>query len=54
MGVYNKLMVVVKIKNAFENVAREIAIMKKLRHSNIIRLYEIIDSPNSNKIYMGI
>ncbi|CAD8057289.1 unnamed protein product [Paramecium sonneborni] len=43
---------VVKIKNAFQNVAKEIAIMKKLRHPNIIRLYEIIDSPNSNKIYM--
>lgn len=28
--------------------------MKKLRHPNIIRLYEIIDSPNSNKMYMGI
>ncbi|CAD8055783.1 unnamed protein product [Paramecium sonneborni] len=43
---------VVKIKNAFQNVAKEIAIMKKLRHPNIIRLYEIIDSPNSNKMYM--
>ncbi|CAD8150570.1 unnamed protein product [Paramecium pentaurelia] len=43
---------VVKIKNAFQNVGKEIAIMKKLRHPNIIRLYEIIDSPNSNKMYM--
>ncbi|CAD8131731.1 unnamed protein product [Paramecium octaurelia] len=49
---YTDLNGVVKIKNAFQNVAKEIAIMKKLRHPNIIRLYEIIDSPNSNKMYM--
>jgi hypothetical protein len=28
--------------------------MKKLRHPNIIRLFEIIDSPNSHKMYLGI
>lgn len=27
--------------------------MKKLRHPNIIRLFEIIDSPNSHKMYLG-
>ena len=33
-------------------VQREIAIMKKLRHENIIALHEVIDDPMSNKIYM--
>lgn len=33
-------------------MAREIAIMKKLDHPNIVRLNEILDSPADNKIYM--
>jgi len=28
--------------------------MKKMHHPNIIRLYEVIDNPDSDKIYMGI
>lgn len=28
--------------------------MKKLRHPNIIRLYEVIDNPECDKIYMGM
>lgn len=28
--------------------------MKKMHHPNIIRLYEVIDNPESDKIYMGI
>lgn len=42
----------VKYKDAFENVLREIAIMKKLHHENLIRLHEVIDNTESNKLYL--
>lgn len=42
-----------RVKDALENVRKEIAIMKKMRHNNIIRLFEVLDNPDSNKIYMG-
>ena len=35
-------------------MVREIAIMKKLDHPNIVRLHEVLDSPVDNKIYMVI
>lgn len=31
---------------------REIAILKKVRHENIVSLYEVIDDPNSEKLYL--
>ena len=33
-------------------VRTEIAIMKKLRHKNIVRLFEVIDDPKVDKLYM--
>lgn len=32
---------------------REIAILKKCRHPNVVRLREVIDAPASKKIYLG-
>jgi len=28
--------------------------MKKLRHKNLIQLFEVIDNPNNDKLFMGI
>jgi serine/threonine protein kinase len=40
--------------NSTENsIRKEIAIMKKCRHPNIVRLLEVIDDPQQEKIYMG-
>eukprot|EP01039_Chlorochromonas_danica_P003691 gene3691-4038_t len=36
----------------FEDIKREIAIMKKLLHPNILRLFEVLDDPRVNKIYL--
>ncbi len=37
---------------AYKQLENEIAIMKKMWHPNIVQLYEIIDDPSSNKIYI--
>lgn len=41
--------------NEQENkIKREIAIMKKCHHPNIVNLIEVIDNPNSQKVYLGM
>jgi SNF1-activating kinase 1 len=41
--------------NEQENkIKREIAIMKKCQHPNIVKLIEVIDNPNSQKVYLGM
>jgi len=37
---------------ALDEVYEEVEIMKKLDHSNIIKIYEVIDDPNSDKLYL--
>jgi hypothetical protein len=40
--------------NEQENkIRREIAIMKKCHHPNVVNLIEVIDNPNSQKVYLG-
>nr|CCC95324.1 unnamed protein product [Trypanosoma congolense IL3000] len=36
----------------FSAFQREIAVMKKLRHKNIVPLYEVIDDPSAKKIFL--
>lgn len=35
-----------------ETLRREVAIMKKLRHPNIVTLREVIDDPKARQLYM--
>jgi [calcium/calmodulin-dependent protein kinase] kinase len=37
---------------ALDEVYEEIEIMKKIDHPNVIRLFEIIDDPSSDKLYL--
>jgi len=36
----------------FEDIKREIAIMKQCLHPNVLRLFEVLDDPNVNKMYL--
>ena len=40
------------VNNLLQDSLREIAILKKLNHSNIIKLYEIIYNDDAGKIYL--
>jgi hypothetical protein len=42
------------VKDALSDVRKEIAIMKKIRHNNLIQLFEVIDNPTSDKLFMGM
>ena len=39
--------------DALQTVRKEIAIMKKLDHPNIIKLHEVIDYEKGDKLYMS-
>lgn len=43
----------VKLKDPMQDINREIAIMKRLDHPNIIKLYEVMDQTESDKLYLG-
>lgn len=40
------------VRNALQDVQREIAVMKKLAHTNVLRLHEVIDDDEEDKLYM--
>jgi len=42
-----------KVKDALQDVLREIAIMKKLDHMNVIKLHEVIDDPEEDQFFMS-
>ena len=42
----------VTVRTAFDNIEKEIAMMKRLQHPNLVRLFEVIDSVENDKLYM--
>ncbi|KAF9049824.1 kinase-like domain-containing protein [Panaeolus papilionaceus] len=40
------------MNSTMNSIRKEIAIMKKCRHANLVRLVEVIDDPKEDKIYM--
>lgn len=40
------------VKSALDDIAHEVAIMKKLKHQNIVKLHEVIDDQEHDKLYM--
>ena len=42
-----------QIENPLDRVYREIAILKKLNHSNVVKLVEVLDDPAEDNLYMG-
>lgn len=39
-------------RNPIEDLRREVAIMRKLRHKNIVVLQEVVDDPHGNKMLL--
>jgi len=42
----------VTVVTAFDNIEREIATMKRLHHPNLVRLFEVIDSVESDRLHL--
>lgn len=38
--------------DAYSLLDKEIAIMKKVHHENIVKLYEVIENQNNDKLYL--
>lgn len=43
-----------KINNGLDAVKKEIAILKKCDHKNVLKLYEVIDDPDQDKLYLSL
>lgn len=41
-----------EFSSALDDLRMEVAIMKKLRHENCVNLYEVMDDPRVNKLYL--
>ena len=43
----------VQVKSPLDDVHREIAILKKLDHPNVVNLIEVLDDPREDELIMG-
>lgn len=43
----------IKLIDPINDIKKEIAIMKKLDHPNVIKLHEVIEDVAKEKLYMG-
>lgn len=43
----------VQVKDAYQDVLREIEIMKNLDHICLVRLHEVINEKDGDKLYIG-
>ena len=41
------------MNNALESVKKEIAILKKCNHKNVLKLYEVIENEVEDKMYLS-
>lgn len=41
------------IAHPLDRVHREIAVLKKLDHPNVVKLVEVLDDPTQDNLYMG-
>ena len=41
-----------KAENPLDKVYREIAILKKVDHPNVVKLVEVVDDPKEDNLYM--
>ena len=41
------------VENPLTRVYREIAILKKLDHPNVVKLVEVLDDPTEDNLYLG-
>merc|ERR1719341_1015040 len=52
MKILSKKKLLKKAENPLDKVYREIAIMKKLDHPNVVKLEEVVDDPEEDTLYM--
>mmetsp|Transcript_32573 Transcript_32573/g.74688 ORF Transcript_32573/g.74688 Transcript_32573/m.74688 type:complete len:568 (-) Transcript_32573:460-2163(-) len=38
--------------NAYDSVLREVAVMKRLKHPHVVNLYEVIDDPDKDQLFL--
>ena len=49
----NSRLMKMQMKSPLDNVHREIAILKKLDHPNVVKLIEVLDDPREDELIMG-